>query len=117
VRLHALGTLAHVLVRGGRTPEALAVAREAMDLLAKIGDVEEGETLTRLAFARALEASGDVTGARREVLVARDKVLAAASKIRDESRRQGFLTAIPEHRHTLEMATRLTQRPLESIES
>ena len=109
VRLHALGTLAHVLVRGGRAPEALAVAREAMDLLAKIGDVEEGETLTRLAFARALEVSGDVAGARREILVAREKVLAAASKISEASRREAFLGAIPEHRDTLEMATRLGQ--------
>ncbi len=107
VRLHALGTLAHVLVRAGQNAQALIVAREAMDLLAEIGGVEEGETLTRVAFARALEASGDIGGARREIAIAKEKVLAAAAKIRDESRREGFLRAIPEHRDALEMAARL----------
>ncbi|HSQ65807.1 MAG TPA: tetratricopeptide repeat protein, partial [Polyangiaceae bacterium] len=106
VRMHALAALAHVLVRAGRHGEALGVALEGMETLEGIGDVEEGEALMRLSYARALEASGDVAGARRELLAARERVLHSAAKIQDAATRERFLSGIPEHRQILESAAR-----------
>ncbi len=110
VRMHALAALTHVLVLAGRNAEALGVALDGMATLESIGGVEEGEALMRFAYARALEVGGDLDGARREILLAKEKVEHAAGRIQDPQVRARFLARIPEHRQTLEMAARLGAR-------
>jgi eukaryotic-like serine/threonine-protein kinase len=96
--------LARVLLRQGR-------AREAVDLLGDVAlggegtpHIEEGEAILRLVGAEALHAAGDHEGARAAIRLARDRLEDRAAKIRDVARRDGFLTNVPEHARTLELA-------------
>jgi hypothetical protein len=66
--------------------------------------LEFGDVLVRLAHAEALNAAGQVEAARSRIAVARDAVLAQASRIRDPGRRASFLENVPENARTLELA-------------
>src|SRR5262249_38134128 len=48
LRAYALGMWARVLLAKGNTPQALGVAGAAMEVLASLGGMEEGESLLRL---------------------------------------------------------------------
>ena len=104
-RAFAYATLASVLLLlGGKPAEALDSVRVAMGTLKEIGHLEEGEALTRLAFAEALQATGDEDGARRAIADGRDRILARAASLRDPAIRQGFLTRVPSNAKTLTLA-------------
>ncbi len=100
LRPAALATLAEVLRTRGQPDQALATAREA----AAGVDIEEGETLVRLALARALDESGDRAAARAAIATARDRLLGRAAKIRDPAAREKMLRNDPERVETLALA-------------
>ncbi len=104
IRAYAVATLARALAGAGLAAEALAVAREAADLLASLGRLEEGEPTVRLALAEALHASGDLPAAKLAIADAQAHLLAAASKIKDEELRRSFLDAVPENARTIRLA-------------
>ena len=82
--LNALGTLARVLLaRGGRDGEALAVARQGMQILETLGSLDEGEPLLRLVHARALHATGEVEEARIAIGASCRILFARAARITD----------------------------------
>jgi tetratricopeptide (TPR) repeat protein len=105
-RAGVLGELARALLARGRNEEALAVARDAMELLGSLGTLDQGETLIRLVYARALEATGNHGAARSAILAARDRLLARAQAIGDPRWRTSFLERVADNASTLELAER-----------
>ncbi len=103
-RAMALGALAHALLASGRAEDALAAAREGMELLASLGGMEEGESLLRLTHAEALAATGALGAAWDAIAAARDRLLERAESISDVAWRESFLGAIPENARTLQLA-------------
>ncbi len=108
LRAHALATVGHIRLAQQRVAEALAVAKEAMDLLESLGGIEEGEAKVRLVHAEALEASGDHEGARKAIDVAAVRVWERAGKIKDENWRRSFLDHVPENARTMALAQEWT---------
>jgi len=106
-RPQQLAALAQVLLATNRATEALASAREGNDLLEALGGVEEGESLVRLTYAQALQATGDAERARTAIRRARDRVLERAAKITDPEWRASFLENLPENARTLSLAREL----------
>ena len=107
VRALAYATLADALLAAKDIAGAVAAAREAMRILDEIGGVDEGDTLLRLVYARALDASGDAASAHDVIVDARTRLLERAAKITDPALRSSFLERVPENADTLALATRL----------
>jgi eukaryotic-like serine/threonine-protein kinase len=103
-RAIALATLAELALARGAAAEALAFARDAMEVLASMRGIEEGESLIRLAHAEALHATGDLDGARAAIADARDRLVARAARISHAALRETFLRRLPEHARTLALA-------------
>ncbi len=97
VRIHALATLARVLLLRGKTDEGRARAEEAAELLDSLSGIGEGETLVSVVLADARIESGDVAGARSVLEKGRAELEARAAKISDESQRRSFLRDVPEN--------------------
>ena len=105
LRPEGLAMLAHVLLVRGRGEEALVAASDAMtELEARSSMLEEGESLVRLSFARALDAAGDRAAAQRVIAKARDRLRERAAQIAREDWRRTFLENVPEHARTLALA-------------
>jgi tetratricopeptide (TPR) repeat protein len=102
-----LATRARIARAHGAPDEALAMAREAMALLERLGGVEEGESVVRLELAEALRASGQPDAARVAIRRARERLLGRAMQISDAEHRRGFLERVPEHARTLALAHEL----------
>ncbi len=102
-----LADLAALLLKQGRSHEALIAAREAHDLFEALGGVEEGESQIRLVIAEALDATGDRAAAITAIRRARDRLLERAAKITDAAWRTSFLENLPENARTLALADRL----------
>lgn len=105
VRALALAALAEIRLERGAAEDARARAADAIDLLGKVGGVEEGEALARLVYAEALDALGRRDDARNAIRDARDRLLERASRIVDEALRESMLTRVPTHARTLSLAT------------
>ncbi|NVB84602.1 MAG: protein kinase [Kofleriaceae bacterium] len=103
-RPRALAALGQLLLLQRRAGEALIAAREAHDLLDTLGGVEEGESLVRLTYALALDATGDREAACTAIRRARERVLERAAKITDPEWRASFLENLPENAKTLAFA-------------
>ena len=108
LRAFALAVLSATHLAASRTVESLTAAREAMTLLASIGDMEEGEAFIRLSLAEALCAAGAVDAARDAALEARARLLDHAAKIGDAELRRSYLTNVPENARTLALAEELS---------
>jgi len=106
LRAGVLAVSARIQLELGRTDEALEHATEAMNILRRIGHMEEGETLVRLCFARCLHASGRYAEAQRAIVEARERVLAEAHMLRDSGLRTSFLVRVPENARVLALARR-----------
>ena len=78
-----------------------------MQLLNELGTMPEGEAAVLLAYAEALRATGDVTGARSTIRDARARLNARAEKITGEDLRKSFLEKVPAHARTVELAREL----------
>jgi tetratricopeptide (TPR) repeat protein len=102
-RAGALAALALALLAQGRAGEALTVATAAAEVLAQLGAVEDFEALIGIAHAEALDATGDLEGAKRAIAAARRRVLARAAPLRDATRTR-FLEAVPDNARCLGLA-------------
>jgi tRNA A-37 threonylcarbamoyl transferase component Bud32/tetratricopeptide (TPR) repeat protein len=100
----ALAMLSDVQRRRGQQAEALETARRAMGCLEAAGKTAIGEAAIRLAFAEALEASGDRAAAREAIASATERLQARARTLGDAELRQGFLGDVVEHVRTQQLA-------------
>jgi tetratricopeptide (TPR) repeat protein len=99
--------LAQSLRGQGRTPEAISYAREAYLQLEAIGQVQDGESTIRLAFAECLVASSDLAAAGQVIAKAMQRLHKQAGSIDNPEWRRSFLDRIPEHRRLAELAREL----------
>ncbi len=104
LRAAALAVLARSLIGLDRAPEAVAAAGEAHAILESLGGIEEGESLVRLVYAEAFQASGDAAAFKAAIESARERVLVRAMKISDLAWRERFLKGVPDNARTLELA-------------
>jgi len=100
-------TLAQALLALGRNEAALAAATEGFRPLAEGIELDEGEALTRLAYAEALLANGRREAAAATISAARERLFLRANAIRNQAWRKGFLESVPENRGTLELSAEL----------
>ncbi len=109
-RANAFAVLSAAVAARGRRADALAPAQQAMEILAAERDLEEGESLIRLAHAEALLAIGDAGPAAAALGDARVRLLARAGKIADAALRRSFLERVPENARILALAEELLAR-------
>src|SRR5258706_16364722 len=81
-RASLLGLLALILSDKGDAAAAFMAGSEALRLFEEIGGTIEGESVVRIGYAEALNAKGDVQGAKKAVAAARDRLLARANRIK-----------------------------------
>jgi hypothetical protein len=103
LRCHALAALSRALLGAKRADEAMTVAQEAMDLMGRLGGIEN-DSRVRLSYAEALLASGRTDDAREAVSDARESILARAARIAREDWRASFLERVPENARILQLA-------------
>lgn len=96
-RAHALATLAAARLERGDERGSLRAAKEAFELMESLGGIEEGESLVRLVYARALHATDDVEGARSAIAEGVRRLEQRAAKISDEDWRHSFLERVPDN--------------------
>ena len=108
-RAYALAVLGRVHLTLGQIAEGLKCARSGMELLESLSGIDEGEALVRLAWAEALDASGDGVAARAAIRAAADRLMARAGKIGDGIWRERFLEGVPENARTLRLARKWTE--------
>jgi hypothetical protein len=104
LRAYGLAVLGRIRLTGAAPARAEEPAREAVEILDALGGIEEGESYVRLAFAEALEASGDHDAAREAIATARVRILERAAMIHDPSWKESFLERVRENARTLELA-------------
>ena len=104
LRAYGLAILGRIRLTGATPERALAVARDAMELLDGLGGIEEGESYVRLTFAEALEASGDHEAACEAIATARVRILERAAMIHDPAWKKSFLERVRENARTVELA-------------
>ncbi len=107
-RASAVATLAEVLLRRGRANEALRQANKAVGQLQLTGGVNEGESLVRLVYARALLATGQRKAAKEAIEAAQRRLLERAVSIRDDQFRARFLRREVDNVRILELARELS---------
>jgi tetratricopeptide (TPR) repeat protein len=103
-RAETLASLAAVRLAQGRAAEALAYAREAMELILPTRMRSVREPFIRLVHCEALSAAGEPDAARAALSLARDRLLATAAKISDPALRKSFLEDVPYNARTLALA-------------
>jgi tetratricopeptide (TPR) repeat protein len=102
----ASATLATILLATGRAQEALEVVRDAMRWIDAGGNLEEGDALVRLTFARALFATGDRASARDLIARAHERLRSRAETIEEARFRKTFMENVPDHAMTIDLAAR-----------
>jgi ATP/maltotriose-dependent transcriptional regulator MalT len=101
---YARARLADALRARGSLAEALECARGAVELVNSMGIVEEGEAFIRLIYAELLFERGERPKAAAAIGAARERLLARAAKISDPAARASYLSRVPDHARTLELA-------------
>ncbi|HEY5921866.1 MAG TPA: protein kinase [Kofleriaceae bacterium] len=96
--------IATALLLAGDAHAALEEATTAMQLMDTHGRPEEGDAHVRLAYARALHATGSHDDARTAIVDAEQRLQAVAAKIGDAELRRSFLEVVPDHALTLSLA-------------
>ncbi len=99
----ALATWSRALLARGRTDEAVAKARAAMEILERLGGILQGESLPPLALARALRAAGADDEARATIADARARLARRAARLQDPAWIASF-EAIEDNAVTLRLA-------------
>jgi eukaryotic-like serine/threonine-protein kinase len=109
--LHASGLaiLSTIELERGNAARALDAATLAMEYLHEVGAVTEGESIIRLCYAEALEATGRVDEAVTAFAEARENLLERASRIRNPQWRRSFLDRVRENARTLARAGELVR--------
>jgi hypothetical protein len=88
----------------GRPDEAAAVAREGLDLLARLGGTGFSEVPFRVAAAEAFAAAGELDEGRRALRAALDHIAIRADKIPEPLVKERYLTGRPENIRARELA-------------
>jgi tetratricopeptide (TPR) repeat protein len=116
LRAYALGVHAHVLLAADDANAALAAAAAAMEVIAALGGIDEGESLVRLAHPLALWPMNRADEAEAAIVAAADRLKERAARISDDGLRASFLGAVPENVRTLDLAAPwlADDRPLRS---
>ena len=83
---------------------ALAAAREASDLAASLGGLEEGEAFVQLALVETLAAAGDAVASAEALTAALARLEERAARIRNPELRRSFFENVPEHARLRELA-------------
>ena len=96
-RATALGALAAARFGRGDGSGALDAAERAMEIVAQLGALEEGEEKLRLTLGATLSALARTEEARVCLDEARRRLRERAAKIQDERRRASFLENVPEN--------------------
>ena len=104
IRAYGLAILADLLLNMERPSDGLRHATEAMEVLARTGGVEEGESFIRLVYASAVAQSGDMRQAAMLMRDARARLLSRAERITEVRWRDRFLHNVPENAQTLAFA-------------
>lgn len=104
IYVYALGVRAWVRFKLAKFSEAKSDADEAMQLLAKLGGIDEGDAFIRLTHALVLSAMGSKQDALKAVLAAKARLLERAAKIADLNWRDSFLKNVPENAQTIGLA-------------
>jgi tetratricopeptide (TPR) repeat protein len=101
VQVGARAALARIALVRGDLAGALEHAREASEVLSRLGTVEEFDILSRITFADVLEAAGQTEQAKKAIGRARDIVEARAAKLKNPEVLQSFRERVPENREVL----------------
>jgi eukaryotic-like serine/threonine-protein kinase len=105
VGIYALGALALSEIMRGKLDDAARTVERALTALETHGGtIEEGEGITRLAYAELLVARGDETGARHALAKAKERLESRANMITKPEWRRSFLEMVPEHKRTMDLA-------------
>jgi tetratricopeptide (TPR) repeat protein len=104
LQVAALGVSSRARLARGDAEGALEAGRAAHEALERLGEIEEGESMVRLAYAEALEQSGGRDDARRALAVAHQRLLARADRIEEPAWRGRFLHAVPVNKRILALA-------------
>ena len=107
LRAGALAVLADAQRQLGAHVEAIAAAREAMEILEGLSGIEDGESMIRLAYAEAHAAGGDLRRARAAAREAGLRLRARADRVLDPGLRASFLERVPENARTLALSDSL----------
>lgn len=97
----SLAILARALIAQGRVDEALGAAEAGLEGLERLGGIDDGEAIIRLAWAEALTAAGRADEAEAAFEAARARLRRRAERIKDPSARRSFLEHVPENARTL----------------
>jgi tetratricopeptide (TPR) repeat protein len=107
-RALALMVLARTHVHANRAPEALALMREADDLIAQVGGrIGDHDLFVRLVRAETLHANALSDEAWTTIDDACARVMTVAERIHDESMRQSFIERVPENLQILALAEKI----------
>jgi len=104
LRPFARALLARALLGNRDLPGAMALAESAYNELEQLGNVQDGETMIRLAWAESLFAKRDLFAAQTVARKAVKKISALSDSISETGWRESFLTRIPENRSLIELA-------------
>ncbi len=104
LQVAALGVSSRARLGCGDAEGALAAGRAGHEALERLGEIEEGESMVRLAFAEALEQTGARDDARRALSVAHTRLLARAERIEEPAWRNRFLHDVPVNARILALA-------------
>ena len=104
LQVAALGVSSRARLGRGDAEGALEAGRAAHEALERLGEIEEGESMVRLAFAEALEQTGARDEARRALAAAHRRLLARAERIEEPAWRNRFLHTVPVNARILALA-------------
>jgi tetratricopeptide (TPR) repeat protein len=111
LQVAALGVASRAHLARADADGALAAARAAHDALARLGEIEEGESMVRLAHAEALAQTGARDDARAALAVAHERLLARAERIEEPAWRQRFLHNVPVNARILALVEEWRAQP------
>lgn len=103
-RAFGLAILGATELASGHPERAEASALEAVQLIERLGGVEESEAYIRLTYAEVLDALGKNDEAREAIATARVRILERAAMIQDPQWKDTFLTRVRENVRTLDLA-------------
>ncbi len=103
VQALALAAVTRALLARGRPIEALETAKRAGAIVERLGGLDEGDALVRLAHAEALHAAGQLPAAQRAIRRAHTRVMERALRLPDPASRAVFLARAPEVARTREL--------------
>ncbi len=104
LQVAAFGVGSRARLGRGDADGALVSARDAHAALERLGEIEEGESMVRLAHAEALSHTGARDEARTVLAVAHERLLARAARIEEPAWRHRFLHDVPVNARILALA-------------